>query len=63
MFGGRLKNMLIDKDSYYLNTEAKTVTVLDEGGEVVGYFYCPYIPKVFVESLERIRKTSKEERR
>jgi len=55
--------MLIDKDSYYLNTEAKTVTVLDEGGEVVGYFYCPYIPKVFVESLERIRKTSKEERR
>ena len=45
--------MLEDKGSYYLDTEAKTEIVVNADGEIVGYYYCPYIPKFLVDGLDQ----------
>lgn len=43
--------MLIDKGTYYLDTEAKVHRVKFDDGEI-GYWYVPYIPKCFVDGPE-----------
>lgn len=38
--------MLIDRETYFEDTEAKMTPVYDkETGEIVGWYFCPYIPK------------------
>lgn len=45
--------MLKDMGTYYLDTEAKFTPIYDkETGEFAGGFYCPYIPKCFVDGPE-----------
>lgn len=36
---------LIDKGTCWLDTEAKMTPVYKDG-EVIGWYYCPYIPKI-----------------
>jgi hypothetical protein len=46
---GIMENKLIDKGSYYEIEDCKSVAVKDDVGNVVGMFYCPYIPKFLVD--------------
>ena len=45
--------MLEDKGSYYFDPEAKTEVVVNVNGEIIGYYYCPYIPKVLVDGADQ----------
>jgi hypothetical protein len=44
-----MENKLMDKGSYYEIEDCKSIAVKDDVGNVIGMFYCPYIPKFLVD--------------
>lgn len=46
---GIMEKELIDMGSYYEIKDCEPIVVKDDAGNVVGMFYCPYIPKFLVD--------------